>query len=248
MKPYEPIMFEARQQTKDGRIFPVEVRLSMIRMQGRKLVLGLCRDITERKMAEEKAFENERMLRFAIDQLPVPVIIASAPDIEITHYNRAVVDLLARPIPTVEDIPLEDHREFWPTFYPDGTPYDIEDLPLTRAIHRGEVSHNVEIIVRHDNGDRWISANAAPLLDDRGRIVAGIVVFPDITDLKRAQNELEKHRGHLEEQVAQRTAELRKAVDLMAGREIRMAELKQTIAALRDRLKQAGITPENGKR
>ncbi|MDP8237262.1 MAG: PAS domain S-box protein [Candidatus Erginobacter occultus] len=135
----------------------------------------------------EPGITPEEILNFAIDQIPVPVIIASAPDVTITHFNRAALDLLARTDTEITGIPLEAHREYWPTFYPDGTPYQIEDLPLTRAIKKGEVSKDVEIIVRNPDGDRWILARAAPLRDKDGNIVAGIVAFPEITNRKRAE-------------------------------------------------------------
>ncbi len=48
----KPILFEARQQRKDRTIFPVEVRLSLIRIRGQNLILGLCSDISERKEKE----------------------------------------------------------------------------------------------------------------------------------------------------------------------------------------------------
>ena len=41
----------------------------------------------------------------------------------------------------------------------------------------------------------------------------------------------------------QRTADLQKLVNAMAGREVRMAELKDVIRELRAQLKDAGLTP-----
>ncbi|MBU0492254.1 MAG: hypothetical protein KKB13_10445 [Chloroflexi bacterium] len=43
--------------------------------------------------------------------------------------------------------------------------------------------------------------------------------------------------------MAERTAELRMLVDSMAGREVRMAELKEVIHQLRAQLEDAGLTP-----
>lgn len=65
----------------------------------------------------------------------------------------------------------------------------------------------------------------------------------DITERKRAEKELRKYREHLEELVAQRTADLRKIVNAMAGREVRMAELKEVIRQLRTQLKGSGLEP-----
>ncbi len=139
----------------------------------------------------------EEILNFAIGQIPIPVIIASAPDVTITHFNQAAIGLLTRADTELTEIPLEVHREYWPTFYPDGTPYRVEDLPLTRAIQKGETSKDVEIIVRQPDGDRWISASAAPLRDNNGTIVAGIVVFPEITKRKKSESALQEQEALL---------------------------------------------------
>jgi septal ring factor EnvC (AmiA/AmiB activator) len=65
----------------------------------------------------------------------------------------------------------------------------------------------------------------------------------EITERKRAEEELEKHREHLEELVKARTAELQSIVNSMAGREVRMADLKKVIKKLRTQLEEAGLTP-----
>jgi len=74
-----------------------------------------------------------------------------------------------------------------------------------------------------------------------GREVAdSIAVAMEQARLREAEK---LHARDLEARVAQRTAELRRAVDLMAGRELRMAELKKVIKALRRQLEEAGIEP-----
>lgn len=59
----------------------------------------------------------------------------------------------------------------------------------------------------------------------------------------RLREQVERHALDLEQRVAERTAELQRAVNLMAGREIRMAELKQVIVRLRSQLLAAGLQP-----
>ncbi|MGC9400216.1 MAG: transporter substrate-binding domain-containing protein [Anaerolineae bacterium] len=63
----------------------------------------------------------------------------------------------------------------------------------------------------------------------------------EIAARKAIEAELRRHHERLEEQVAERTAELRTLVDAMTGREVRMAELKEVIKALRRQLKAAGL-------
>ena len=180
---------EMRLRKKDGTVIHADLNAILL---PNGTIFGSCRDLTERDAMNRTLRRSQRLLSFAVEQIPIPLIIASAPDVEITHFNRAVSELLAKEPEDVRDIPLAEHRDFWPTYHPDGTPYDIADLPLTRAVKYGCVTTDTEIIVRKDDGDHWISASAAPLKDENGEIMAGIVAFPEITRLKRTEKDLEE--------------------------------------------------------
>ena len=62
-------------------------------------------------------------------------------------------------------------------------------------------------------------------------------------ELLKANEKLENHWNHLEEMVRERTDELQTMVNAMAGREIRMAELKKVIEKLHAQLEETGLTP-----
>ena len=65
----------------------------------------------------------------------------------------------------------------------------------------------------------------------------------EIAEREQAQDALRQAHDQLEQRVRDRTAELQRFVNLMAGREVRMAELKQAIRELRTQLKEAELTP-----
>ncbi len=107
-----------------------------------------------------------------------------------------------------------------------------------RVLETGRPRHHPITLYQDERLNGWYENFVYRL--SSGEIVA---VFEDITERKQAEEELKKHREHLEEMVAERTAELQRFVNLMAGREVRMAELKGVIRELRAQLDEAGLTP-----
>jgi PAS domain S-box-containing protein len=89
-------------------------------------------------------------------------------------------------------------------FLPDQvTPCPSEDLPLMRAI-RGQAVDDAELFLRdaaHPDGI-WLGLNARPLRDEQGELKGGVVVFRDVTERKRAEEELRRSRERFELAVA----------------------------------------------
>ncbi|MBI1891244.1 MAG: response regulator [Burkholderiales bacterium] len=84
--------------------------------------------------------------------------------------------------------------------------FDQEVIQAGRALEAEE-------IVPQDDGVHTYLSIKAPLFDEAGKPYAICAVATDITDRKRAEEELKRHRDHLEDLVKERTAELTEAKD-----------------------------------
>ena len=155
-------------------------------------------DITDVKRAEAEARSAQALLRAAVEQTPAGVLIADAPDVRIRIANSAALGIRGPSSRSLTEITAGDHPGNWQVFHPDGTPCGADELPLSRAVLRGEDVRNEELVIRQEDGsERWVLANAGPVYDEEGGVVAGVVVFLDITERK----EHYKQRQRLEAQV-----------------------------------------------
>ncbi len=60
---------ESSHRHKDGHVFPIEISTSFITSKGRELLLGIDRDITERKRSEEAIRESEEKFRMVFENV-----------------------------------------------------------------------------------------------------------------------------------------------------------------------------------
>lgn len=90
------------------------------------------------------------------------------------------------------------------------TLYPTDELPLAKAL-RGISCDNVEIFVRNPSQQegRVVNVTARPLTDKAGVARGGVAVFSDVTERKRAEEEIRSLNTSLEQRVQARTAELR---------------------------------------
>jgi PAS domain S-box-containing protein len=108
---------------------------------------------------------------------------------------------------------------------------------LCRCIEEHKPHHMENRFTYPDGSEGWFELSIQPVPE--GVFILSI----DVTERKRAEEALREHREHLEELVAERTADLKKMINAMAGREVRMADLKGAIRELRAQLEEAGLEP-----
>ncbi len=164
--------------------------------QGRVIGLfGISHNITERRAAEEQL----RKLSLAIEQSPESVVITNLAG-EIEYVNEAF--LRATGFSRAEVI---GHN---PRFLNSGkTPRATYDA-LWEAMRQGQTWKG-EFINRRRDGSEFVEfAIVTPLRQPDGRISHYVAVKEDVSEKKRLGAELDAHRHHLEELVAERTVQL----------------------------------------
>ncbi|MCX5827810.1 MAG: Cache 3/Cache 2 fusion domain-containing protein [Deltaproteobacteria bacterium] len=89
-------------------------------------------------------------------------------------------------------------------------PDDRNDIVST-ILEKGEVLGREVQFYRKDRQKIWVSISARMVHDEAGKPLFIEGFFADVSDRRRAEEELKKHRDHLEELVRERTAELMEA-------------------------------------
>ena len=66
---------------------------------------------------------------------------------------------------------------------------DPRDLPLARAMHRGEITTAQPVhLLRVDSSDIWVSLTAAPIRSEEGTLVGGVLVVQELDTGKAIEN------------------------------------------------------------
>ena len=197
---------EKRYIRKDGSALWVRVTTSLVRGGGAEpeCSVEFLRDISSRKEMAAALLQNRTLLATVIAELPL-ALVACDVNGHVTHYNRAAVKLFGIP---AEETP-GSARSAYPitaqVYLPDGTtPVPRENRPLARAL-RGEKVSDVEFIIVRPNGAvRTALSSAQRLSGPAGEPLGALAVVEDITEQRRAEEELE--RVHKQLLVASRQA------------------------------------------
>ena len=147
------------------------------------LTLGSDTEILQklvRQLRMERSF-----LETVLDQMPVGVAIAEAPSGRLILGNKRLEELLRERFFAALTIDQYDH---WHAYRQDGERYLAKEMPLSRALLFGDVVRGEVMRIRR--GDRSFSlfeVSAAPIRDEKGLIVAGVVSLQDVSDRSWAQ-------------------------------------------------------------
>ncbi|MDB5765124.1 MAG: hypothetical protein JWQ21_4119 [Herminiimonas sp.] len=151
--------------------------------------IGTVADITQRKQAELALRGSENRLRRTLEALPIGVWITDVAG-KVVHGNEAGRKIWTGALHT--DVDNYTQHKGWRL--DTGKKIETGESATARAIHTGETTIDEEIVIECLDGTRKIILNSAvPLRDDQHNIVGAIGVNQDISERKRAEEELRTH-------------------------------------------------------
>lgn len=205
---------EAIHHHKDGHVFPVEISTSIVNIGGKEMILGIDRDITERKKMEGELIEardkaeksqqqlvhrnyellaRNKFIQTILDNLPIGVSLNTIEEGTATYMNKKFQEIYGWSSSEITSI-----STFFERVYPDVAYREALMKQIMEDIQSGdpERMHWENIfITRKDGTKRIINAVNIPL-PEQNTMVSTVA---DITDLHKTQIDLLKAKEKAEE-------------------------------------------------
>ena len=167
--------------------------------------IGIIRDITKRKMAEDqleqtidKLRDQTQLMETIFNSISDGVIVADEEG-KFNMFNPSAEQIVGI---GMLDIPPEEWTELYGVFYSDKkTHVPTDQIPLVRSMN-GEEIDDIELFIRNEQRPDGvhISVSGRPLMKEGKEQNGGVVAFRDITQRKMAENALRETIDELRNQ------------------------------------------------
>jgi PAS domain S-box-containing protein len=132
---------------------------------------------------------GELEFRSLLDKLPAGAYTCDAQGL-ITYFNQHAVQLWGR-APKLND-PMDRYCGSFKLSSPDGSPIAHDRCWMALALKQDKEYNRREIVVERPDGERLTAlAHANPIHDGSGELLGAVNVLVDVSDRKRAQEEIE---------------------------------------------------------
>jgi PAS domain S-box-containing protein len=174
----QPQFFEWLHCRHDGTPFDAEVSLNKLELSGEPYILGIVRNITERKRSEEALRESEREKSTVLGSLMELVVYYDSPEMKVVWANEAAAQSADMPL---DQLAGNHCYEIW-----HGSSKPCEGCPILRTFETGQ---HEEAERSTPDGRVWL-VKGHPVKDENGGVIGAIEVVQDITEFKKAEEGL----------------------------------------------------------
>lgn len=181
---------ETYHRHKDGHIFPIEVSTSIVTIQGREIILGIDRDISERKRTEEALRMNESLLSSTVTIARLghwQYDVAS----DLFTFNDHFYAMLRTTVEQEGGYTMSSLRYAQRFVHPDDMHLVGEEIK--KALETTDPNYTSEIEHRFfyaDGESGYVNVRIFVVKDENGRTIRTYGVNQDITERKLAEEEL----------------------------------------------------------
>lgn len=197
--------FSRNTETLYGRWYVTDIIPAFGEDGNIKNVVVMTQDIAEKMRHEADAREKSAIIQAVFNNLPETILIRNARG-EFVLVNEKYAQLLGKP---VEEIIGKRSEDFLPPEWVERAQRE-EQMILETGAHVTEERVGLNDLL---GNERVILATRFPVTLPNGETIGVGTTNVDITQLKTVQRELERHRDHLADIVADQTQELRDAHD-----------------------------------
>ena len=192
--PDRSVTLEMEQYRKDGTVIMVESSMKFVRDTGGQPVsiVGVARDITEKKKAEKALLESENLYRLLADNISEVIFIIDLRTFLHTYVSPSVKTVFG--YTPEEMMALSIDRLLTPASMGKAAQVITEAIvwePAPDQVRDKNFIIELEIF-RKDGSIIWVETNAKAIRDESGEPVAALGVTRDITERKKIEAAIRK--------------------------------------------------------
>lgn len=191
------VMLEAWGKRKDGTIFPTEVSTRLVTLGDEQLVVACVRDITAHRRAEDRLREAEARYRTLVEQIPAVVYVDATDESSSALYMSPQCERMLGYTPEEW---LADPDMWVKLLHPEDRERALAENARTNKT--GEPFALEYRLIARDGRVVWVRDVAVLVRDETGQPQFWHGVMLDITERKRAEEQLRAQKQLLENVVA----------------------------------------------
>ncbi|MBU2493530.1 MAG: PAS domain S-box protein [Bacteroidetes bacterium] len=182
----QALPYEVKYRKKDGSIFPGETLGTSIKSGDDSIIgfIGIIRDITERKQADEKLKESEYRFRKLYEDGAIGMVMVGK-DFKFLMANRTFCQMVGYPEQELQQLTFVDIT------HPDDK---AKDIPHVKKMMIGEIDvyRTEKRFLNKDGQTYWAQLTLSPFYDLNGQFIYNLGIIFNITERKKLEIERQK--------------------------------------------------------